>query len=70
MPQLKSKDLKRMSKTELNTKMEELRLELMKSKASAAKVGTSKAKEIKKIMARIITLERETMPKENIKLKK
>ncbi len=65
MPQLKSKDLKRMSKTELNDKVEELRLELMKSRASAAKAGTSKTKEIKKIMARIMTLEREAAQKES-----
>lgn len=70
MPQLKSKDLKRMSKTELESKLQELRFELVKSKASAAKSGTSKTKEIKKLLARIKTIENESRPGEEIALKK
>lgn len=71
MPQLKSKDLKRMSKTEFEGKKEELKLELMKSRASAAKVGSSKTKQIKKLLARIRTLEREKeINAEKITLKK
>lgn len=56
MPTMKFKDIKKMSKDERTKKMGELKFELVKAKASAAKSGTSKAKEIKKIIARILTL--------------
>jgi ribosomal protein L29 len=56
MTTLKFKDIKRMNKEGRMKKMEELKFELVKAKASAAKSGTSKAKEIKKIIARILTL--------------
>lgn len=55
MSTLKSKDVKRMNKEDRAKKMEELKFELVKSKANASKSGTSKAKEIKKIIARILT---------------
>ena len=58
MAQLKSKDLKQMTKDELNSKLEELRFELVKSRANAAKTGSSRTKEIKKIIARILTLKK------------
>jgi len=58
MAQLKSKDLKQMTKDELNGKLEELRFELVKSRANASKTGSSRTKEIKKIIARILTLKK------------
>jgi len=45
-----------MSKEEQKKKIKELKLELIKSKVSASKTGSSKIKEIKKIIARILTL--------------
>jgi len=56
MTTLKAKDIKKMNKDERNKKIEEMKFELVKAKAHASKTGTSKAKEIKKIIARIFTL--------------
>jgi len=56
MTTMKFKDIKKMNKEGRRKKVEELKFELVKAKASAAKSGTSKAKEIKKIIARIFTL--------------
>ncbi len=56
MTTLKTKDIRKMNKEERNKKMEEMKFELVKSKAHASKTGTSKTNEIKKIIARIFTL--------------
>ena len=56
MSTLKTKDIRKMNKDERNKKIEEMKFELVKAKASASKTGTSKAKQIKKIIARIFTL--------------
>jgi ribosomal protein L29 len=56
MATLKSKDIQKMSKKEREGKLKELKLELVKSKANASKGGSSRIKEIKKIIARILTL--------------
>lgn len=56
MAQLKTKELKKMSDEERIKKLGELKLELVKSKVNASKTGSSKKKEIKKIIARILTL--------------
>ena len=53
---LKAKDIQKMSKEEREKKIKELRLELVRSKVSASKTGSSKIREIKKIIARILTL--------------
>lgn len=53
---MKFKDIQNMSKTEREKKMKELKMELVKSKVSGSKTGSSKTKEIKKIIARILTL--------------
>jgi len=55
MATLKIKDIQKMSKEERMKKVEEMKFELVKAKVSAAKSGTSKAKAIKKIIARILT---------------
>ena len=49
---MKYKDLQKMTKEELDKKLKELKLELIKSKVS----GKGKSKEIKKIIARILML--------------
>jgi ribosomal protein L29 len=56
MTTLKSKDIRKMNQEERNKKIEEMKFELVKARANASKAGTSKAKEIKKVIARILTL--------------
>ena len=53
---MKARDIQKMSKEERKKKLKELKMELIKSKVSASKTGSSKTKEIKKIIARILTL--------------
>jgi ribosomal protein L29 len=56
MTTLKAKDIKKMSENERMKKIEEMKFELVKAKVSASKTGNSKAKEIKKVIARLLTL--------------
>jgi ribosomal protein L29 len=49
-------DFKSMSEKERGNKIKELKMELVKSKVGGAKTGTSRIKEIKKMIARILTL--------------
>jgi len=56
MAKLNAKEIRKMTKDEKNKKLEELRMELLKSRVNASKTGNSKVKEIKRLMARIITL--------------
>ena len=51
---LKAKEIRNMSEEEKKKKLEELRLELVKAKT--AKTGSSKIKEIRRMIARILTL--------------
>jgi len=52
---MKIKDLKRMNKEEREGKLQELKMELIKSQVASQNSG-AKAKEIKKMIARIFTL--------------
>jgi large subunit ribosomal protein L29 len=56
MAVLKTKEIKNMSKEERERRLKELKMELIKAKAGVSKGGTSKIKEIKRIIARILTL--------------
>ncbi|GBE20460.1 MAG TPA: 50S ribosomal protein L29 [Candidatus Pacearchaeota archaeon] len=56
MTTLKFKDIQKMGKEDREKKLKELRLELVKSKVNSSKTGNSKTKEIKKIIARILML--------------
>ena len=67
MTRLKSKDIKKMNSDEKMKKIEELKFELVKSKTNASKSGTSKAKEIKRTIARILTLNLEDKSNGEIK---
>ena len=49
-------ELKNMSEKDRTNKLKELKMELIKSKVAGAKTGSSKIKEIKKMIARILTL--------------
>ena len=65
---MKYKDIQRLSKNEREKKFKELKMELVKSKVAGAKTGSSKIKEIKKIIARLMTLNSmENKPKEKPK---
>ncbi len=55
MANLKGKDIKEMGKEGREKKLKELKMELIKSKANSQK-GSSRSKEIRKIIARILTL--------------
>ncbi|MCL5018517.1 MAG: 50S ribosomal protein L29 [Candidatus Pacearchaeota archaeon] len=55
MATLKVKDIQKMSKEERMKKMEEMKFELVKAKANPTKSG-SKAKSIRKVIARILTI--------------
>ena len=55
MAVLKAKDIKSMKKTDIDKKLKELKLELVKSRANTGQ-GSSKTKEIKKAIARLLTL--------------
>ncbi|VVB79673.1 50S ribosomal protein L29 [uncultured archaeon] len=59
MAKVKFQDLKKMTNEERNKKMQELKLELVKSKASAAKKGSANPKQIKKMIAKIYTAEKQ-----------
>ncbi len=56
MAVLKFKEIQKMDKKERDNKLKELKLELVKSQGSASKTGSSKIKQIKKIIAKILTL--------------
>ncbi len=55
MTTLKIKDVQKMNKEERMKKIEEMKFELVKARANTSKSGNSKAREIKKIIARILT---------------
>lgn len=57
MVRIKSKELRAMASEERTGKLGELKLELVKSKAVGSKSGSSKTREIKRLIARILTLE-------------
>ncbi len=53
---MKFKQLKDLSKQDREKKLKELKMELVKQKINASNTGGSKAKQIKRIIARIHTL--------------
>ena len=58
MANIKAEDIRKMNKEEINKKIEELRTELVKARISASKTGNSRVGEIKKTIARILTIEK------------
>ena len=62
---MKTKELKNMTKNERDRRLKEVKLELIKSRVSATKTGSSKTKQAKKIIARILTLNK--TPYEGVK---
>lgn len=57
---LKAKEIKTMGKSDREKKLKELKLELMKAKAKASQGGSLKTKEIKRTIARLLTMEEKT----------
>jgi ribosomal protein L29 len=55
MVTLKGKDIKKMNTKEIESKLKEMKFELLKARAGATKGGTSKVREVKKIIARLYT---------------
>ncbi len=53
---MKIKEIKEMSKEKRNERLKELKVELVKSKISATKTGNSKARQIRRIIAKIMTI--------------
>lgn len=64
---MKAKEIKKMAFQERNKKLKDLKLELIKSKANASKTGSKKTKEIKKIIARILTFNNQESREEIVK---
>jgi len=58
MASIKIAELRKMGREERRKKLDEMKFELIKSKVSALKTGSSRIKEIKKIIARILTLDK------------
>ena len=52
---MKYKQIAQLSKEEREKKLKELKLELVRAKSTSAKTANSKAKKIKRIIARILT---------------
>lgn len=57
---IRKKDIHKMSEKDREEKLKELKMELIKSKVASSKGGKIKIKEIKKTIARIITINRLT----------
>ena len=58
MTSIKAKDIQKMSKEDRKKKLEELGIELVKARVNASKTGSSKVREIKRLIARILTIEK------------
>ena len=58
MANIKAKDILKMSKEERKKKLEELGIELVKARVNASKTGSSKVREIKRLIARLLTIEK------------
>lgn len=58
MAVLKSKDIKKMNEKEIEEKVKELRMELIKNQVASNKGGKIKIREIKRTIARLLTINR------------
>ena len=58
MANIKAKDILKMSKEERKKKLEELGIELVRARVNASKTGSSKVREIKRLIARLLTIEK------------
>jgi len=58
MSMLKTKEISKMHEKEIEEKIKELRMELIKNRITATKGGKLKIREIKKTIARLLTFNR------------
>lgn len=65
---LRTKDILRLSDKDMQDKIKDLKMELVKSKVAASKGGKLKIKEIKRTIARLNTLSRLNQIKEKQKV--
>ena len=56
MAGLKPKEIREMDKKQIDKKLKELKMELVKAEISSAQGGKTRVREIKKNIARILTL--------------
>jgi len=59
---LRARDISKISKKEMEDKIKELKIELMKNQMSAGKGGKLKTREIKRTIARLLTFSRLNQP--------
>jgi ribosomal protein L29 len=62
---LKAKDIAKLSMKETEDKLKELKMELIKAKASGKKDGKSDSREIKRTIAKLLTFKRMNEIKSN-----
>ena len=60
MATLKAKEIRKMNVADRTKRLKELKLELVKAKANVQKTGGSNAREARKAIARIITINKST----------
>jgi len=58
MVSIKAADIRKMSKEEREKKLKELKIELVRARVNASKTGNSKVSEIKRLIARLLTIEK------------
>jgi ribosomal protein L29 len=58
MPILRNKDMSKMSNSERDSKIKDLKMELVKEQVNLAKGGKTKVREMKKTIARLMTFNR------------
>ena len=56
MATLKASDLRKMTLDERKKKLDELRIEIVRARVDASKTGNSKVRQIKRLIARILTV--------------
>jgi len=64
---LKSKEIHKMSEKDINEKIKELKTELIKNQVTAGKGGKLKTREIKRTIAKLLTISR--LNKKSIEIK-
>ena len=69
MAVLRIKDIRKMNLKEINEKIKELKIELVKNQVAASKGGKLKTREIKRTIARLLTVNRLNLVKETSKPK-
>jgi len=67
MAKVKAAEIRKMTSEEIKKKLEELKVEMIKARVSANKTGNSKLKEMRRLLARILTIEKNHIKNESNK---